>query len=45
MMVADGFEDLELVAINDILKRGGSEVTLSSATGNKSVKSMMGLTI
>ena len=45
MIVADGFEDIELVAIHDILKRAGSEVTLASATGNTLVKSMMGLSI
>ena len=44
-MVADGFEDLELVAIIDILRRAGSKVTISSVTGNTMVKSMMGLNI
>lgn len=33
--LADGSEEVELLAVVDILKRGGQEVTLVSVTGKK----------
>ncbi len=35
--LADGSEEVELLAVVDILKRGGQEVTLVSVTGKKDV--------
>ncbi len=43
--VADGTEDLEAVAVIDILRRAGTAVTVASVTGNLQVKGSQGIQI
>jgi len=43
--VADGTEDLEAVAIIDVLRRADAEVTVASVTGNRQVTFSRGMVI
>ena len=43
--VADGTEDLEAVAIIDVLRRAGAEVTIASVSGALSVKFSQGIKV
>ncbi len=43
--VADGTEDLEAVAIIDVLRRAGADVTIASVSGSLSVKFSQGINI
>lgn len=43
--VADGTEDLEAVAIVDVLRRAGADVTIASVTGSLSVRCSQGIIV
>lgn len=43
VVLANGFEDLEAVAVIDILRRGGVEVVTASIHGGRSVRSAHGI--
>ena len=43
--VADGTEELEAVAIIDILRRAGSDVTVASVSGNRQITASRGVVI
>jgi len=45
MFLADGFEDIEALAVRDILERGGVEVTLVSVNGEQTVLSSHNLKV
>ena len=43
--VADGTEELEAVAMIDVLRRAGADVTVASVTGNRRITASRGLVI
>ena len=43
--VADGTEELEAVAIIDVLRRAGTKVTVASVTGNRQITASRGVVI
>ena len=45
LFLADGFEDIEAIAVVDILRRGGVEVQTVSITEQKQVKSAHGVVV
>lgn len=45
IFLADGFEEMEAIAIVDVLRRGGIEISTVSISGNREVKSSHGVTV
>ena len=45
IFLADGFEDIEALAVNDVLRRGGLKVNLVSISDDPFVVSSHGVTI
>lgn len=45
IFLADGFEDCEALAVNDVLRRGGVECSLVSVNGTQYVTSSHGVTV
>lgn len=41
ILLASGFEETEAVVVYDVLKRGGVDVTLVSATGTKVIHGLI----